>query len=123
MNDDNDDRMIDAFLAQCGTSRAPAALPTPNELPYDLRRKLSTTEVANAPILSAGANAQQGLTINFRDSRSVGDARQAIASVEDVHGEVSDRDITMAARKAGLTPLKDISGKWTEADSRKLRGS
>jgi len=122
MNDD--DRAIDAFLAQCGTTRAPASLPTPRkELPYDLRRKLSTAEVATTPNFNLGANHTQGLTAGFRASRSVGDCRHVIKEVEAVHGDVSDADVTYAAKKANLSPLKDTSGKWTGEDTRKLRGS
>jgi len=123
MNDDIDDRAIDAFNMACGTTRKPEVFTPDAPLPFHYRRELSSNVMANAPILSAGANAQQGLTIGFRASRSIGDARQAIASVEDAHGEVTDRDITIAARKAGLTPLRDPSGQWAEADSRRLRGN
>lgn len=121
MNTDDDE--IDQFLAQCGTQRLPTSSLTPTDpLPFHYRRKLSATETANAPSFNLGGSALQGLTAGFRVSRSIGDARHVIREVEGAHGEVTDQDLTYACRKAGLTPLKDQSGRWTYADTRKLRG-
>ena len=119
-----DDDDIDRFLAQCGTSRAPTALPTPHkELPFNYRRKLSTADLGTTPQFSVGGSVLQGLQAGFSACRTIGDCRYVIKEVEQAHGDVSDSDVTYAARKANLTPLKDTSGRWTYGDTSRLRGS
>ena len=119
-----DDDDIDKFNAQCGAVRAPAALPTPSgPIAFHERKHLSTSTQGFAPSFSVGGSVLQGLVAGFKASRTIGDCRYVIKEVEAVHGDVSDADVTYAAKKANLSPLKDTSGKWTGEDTRKLRGS
>lgn len=120
-----EDRDIDQFLKQCGATRRPE--PTTTNIPtdglwYGDRRKLSGDLQRGHLSFNVGASPLQGLKCGAMVARSVGDMRQVIAQVEDQHGPVGDYEITYAMTKAGITPLINPAGKWTGADSRRLRG-
>ena len=120
-----EDQDIDLFLKQCGTTRRPA--PTTIDIPtdglwYGDRRKLSGDLQRGYLSFNVGASPLQGLKIGATAARSIGDMRQVIDQVEEQHGPVRDYEVTYAMTKAGITPLINPDGKWTHADTRRLRG-
>ena len=88
MNDDIDDRAIDAFNIACGTTRKPAALTTPSDMDFNLRTRLRPDVTEDAPMFNLGGSVRQGLTAGATASRSVGNMRSVIKAVEEAAAEL-----------------------------------
>ena len=124
MNDDIDDRAIDAFNMACGTTRKPEVFTNDPTVDFNIRTRLRSDTTEDAPMFNVGGSALQGLMAGAKASRSVGNMRAAIRVVEEAHGAVEDAEVTYACRKANLTPLMDSEAlRWTHSDTSRLRGT